>query len=602
VSVVRLIALLFVFVASVALVGAPTLPGAEWILDQVKILAAPEMDGRASGTPGAERAARHIAEVFRAAGLRPGGDGGQSYFQTFSVPTGTRLGPANTLTLMAPAPRAFAHGTDFVPLAVSIDGAVEGDVVFAGYGITANELHYDDYAGIDARDKIVIALTGDPRADDQSSPFRRPEAFHYSQRTHKIINAREHGARAILLVAHPREADTLPVLRGLSQPQGLVAGFVTRATADSLLAPGGRPLADLAAAIDRTLAPQSFAPAGVRLRMEVTLVRERASTANVIGILSGNDPQLRDEAIVIGAHYDHLGQGGEGSLAPDQIGQAHHGADDNASGTAAVLALARGFAASGPRPRTLVFVAFSGEELGLLGSGHYVKHPPFPLERTVLMVNFDMVGRLRENRLYVGGVDSGTGLRAVVNDAAQGLGLALELRPSPFAPSDHTSFYAAGRPVLFLFTGAHTDNHRPSDTWDKINAPGLATVATVAARVVDAVARTATPPAWVKVDAPAGSGRGGGGYGAYFGVVPDFGGGDGPSDGVRITGVRPGSPAEKAGVRGGDVIVRFAGVDVKTLEDLTFALRGRRPGDQVQVVVRRDGREHQVQAVLEERR
>ena len=601
-SVVRLIALLFVLVASVALIGAPSLPGAEWILDQVKILAAPEMDGRGSGTPGAERAARHIAGVFRAAGLRPGGDGGQSYFQTFSVPTGIRLGPANALALTAPAPRTFARGADFVPLAVSIDGAVEGDVVFAGYGITANELHYDDYAGIDARDKIVLALTGDPRADDQSSPFRRPEAFHYSQRTHKIINAREHGARAILLVAHPREADTLPVLRGLSQPQGLVAGFVTRATADTLLAPGGRPLADLAAAIDRTLAPQSFALAGVRLRMEVTLVRERASTANVIGILPGNDPRLREEAIVIGAHYDHLGQGGEGSLAPDQIGQAHHGADDNASGTAAVLALARGFAASGPRPRTLVFAAFSGEELGLLGSGHYVKHPPFPLERTVLMVNFDMVGRLRENRLYVGGVDSGTGLRAVVNDAAQGLGLALELRPSPFAPSDHTSFYAAGRPVLFLFTGAHTDYHRPSDTWDKINAPGLATVATVAARVVDAVARTATPPAWVKVDAPAGGGRGGGGYGAYFGVVPDFGGGDGPPDGVRITGVRPGSPAEKAGVRGGDVIVRFAGVDVKTLEDLTFALRGRRPGDQVQVVVRRDGREHQVQAVLEERR
>lgn len=600
-SVARLLALLFVFVASVALVGAPALPGAEWILDQVKILAAPEMDGRASGTPGGERAARHIADVFRAAGLRPGGDGGQSYFQTFSVPTGIRLGPANALALTAPTARAFVLGADFTPLAVSLDDVVEGDLVFAGYGITATNFHYDDYAGIDARGKIVIALTGDPRADDPASPFRRPEAYHYSERAHKIINARQHGARAILLVAHPRETERLPVLRGLSQPQGVVAGFVTRATADALLAPGGRALADLAAAIDRTLTSQSFAPAGVRLRVEVALVRERALAANVIGILPGDDPRLRDEAIVVGAHYDHLGQGGEGSLAPDEVGQVHHGADDNASGTAAVLALARGFAASGPRPRTLVFATFSGEELGLLGSAHYVKQPPFPLERSVLMVNFDMVGRLREHRLYVGGVDSGTGLRAVVNDAAQGLGLALELRPSPFAPSDHTSFYAAGRPVLFLFTGAHADYHRPSDTWDKINAPGLATVATMAARVVDTVARTPTPPAWVKVDAPAGGVRGGG-YGAYFGVIPDFGGGEGPPQGVRITGVRPGSPAERAGVRGGDVIVRFGGVDVKTLEDLTFALRGRRPGDQVQVVVRRDGREHQVQAVLEERR
>jgi hypothetical protein len=567
----------------------------------VKILSAPEMDGRASGTPGAERAARHIAEVFRTAGLQPGGDGGQSYFQAFTVPTEIRLGSVNTLAIAASASRALALGTEFVPLAVSADGVAQGEVVFAGYGITAPELRYDDYAGLDARGKIAIVLTGDPRAEDPASPFRRPEAFHYSERAHKIINAREHGARAILLVAHPREPDALPPLRGLSHSRGILAGVVTRAAADALLAPSGRRLADLAAAIDRALAPRSFAVAGVTARVEITLVRERAATVNVIGILPGADPRLRDEAVVIGAHYDHLGRGGEGSLAPDQIGQVHHGADDNASGTAAALALARAFAASGPRPRTLVFAAFAGEELGLLGAAHYVRHPPFSLERSVLMVNFDMVGRLRDDRLYVGGVDSGTGLRAVVNDAARGLGLKLELRASPFAPSDHTAFYTIGRPVLFLFTGAHADYHRPTDTWEKINAPGLATVAALAGRVVDTVARTPAPPAWVKVDAPPAIGRGAG-YGAYFGIIPDFGGGDGPPAGVRITAVRPGSPAEKAGVRGGDVIVRFAGIEVRTLEDLTFALRGRRAGDQIQVVVRRDGREHQVQAVLERRR
>jgi len=600
----RLVAVLLLVVATVAYAAAPTPPGAEWLREQVKLLSAPDMDGRGSGTPGAERASRHIADVFRTAGLRPGGDGG-GYLQAFSVPTGTRLGAVNTLALLAPNARSFALGTDFTPLAVSTDGAGEGEVVFAGYGITAPDLQYDDYAGLQARDRIVIVLSGDPRADDPASPFRRPEAYHYSQRTHKIINAREHGARAILLVAHPRERDTLPVLRGLSQPHGVLAAYVTRGAADTLLAPSGRNVAELAAAIDRALAPQSFALAGVQVRCEIALVRERATTSNVIGILPGDDPQRRDEAIVIGAHYDHLGHGGEGSLAPESIGQAHPGADDNASGTAVVLALARAFAASGPRPRTLVFATFAGEELGLLGSAHYVTHPPFPLDRTVLMVNADMVGHLREHRLYVSGVDSGTGLRTVVNDAAQGLGLSLELRPSPFGPSDHTSFYTAGRPVLFLFTGPHDDYHRPSDTWDKINAPGLASVATFAARVVDTVARAATPPAWVKVDAPpASAGPRGSGYGAYFGVVPDFAGsgGDGTRAGVRITGVRSGSPAEKAGLKGGDVIVRFAGVDVRTLEDLTFALRGRRAGDQVQVVVRRGDGEHPLQAVLEERR
>jgi hypothetical protein len=599
---IRLIAVLLLLVASVAQAAAPALPGAEWMLDQVKLLSAPEMDGRGSGTPGADRAARHIADLFRAAGLRPGGDGG-TYLQAFSVPTGTRLGAVNTLALRTPAARTFALGTDFTPLAVSTDGVAEGEVVFAGYGITAPDLQYDDYAGLQARDRIVIVLTGDPRADDPASPFRRPEAYHYSQRTHKIINAREHGARAILLVAHPRERDELPALRGLSQAHGILAAFLTRSTADALLASSGRTVAELATAIDRALAPQSFALATVQARGEVTLVRERATTANVIGILPGDDPRLRDEAIVIGAHYDHLGHGGEGSLAPESIGQAHPGADDNASGTTLVLALARAFAASGPRPRTLVFVTFAGEELGLLGSAHYVTHPPFPLERTVLMVNADMVGHLREHRLYASGVDSGSGLRTVVNDAAQGLDLSLELRPSPFGPSDHTSFYTAGRPVLFLFTGPHDDYHRPSDTWDKINAPGLATVASLAARVVDTVARAATAPAWVKVDAPPSSaGQRGSGYGAYFGVVPDFGGGDGAPGGVRISGVRAGSPAEKAGLKGGDVIVRFAGVNVRTLEDFAFALRGRRAGDQVQVVVRRDGNEQPLQAVLEERR
>jgi hypothetical protein len=600
----RLVAPLLLLLTAVASAAAPTVPGAEWMLEQVKLLSAPDMDGRGSGTPGAERAARHIADAFRTAGLRPGGDGG-GYLQAFTVPTGTRLGAVNTLALISPATRSFVLGTDFTPLAVSTDGVGEGEVVFAGYGITAPDLQYDDYAGLSVRDRIVIALTGDPRADDPASPFRRPEAYHYSQRTHKIINAREHGARAILLVAHPRERDMLPVLRGLSQPHGILAAFVTRGAADALLASSRRNVAELAAAIDRALAPQSFVLAGVQARCELTLVRDRAAASNVIGILPGDDPQRRDEAIVIGAHYDHLGHGGEGSLATESIGQVHPGADDNASGTAVVLALARAFATSGPRPRTLVFAAFAGEELGLLGSAHYVTQPPFPLDRTVLMVNADMVGHLREHRLYISGVDSGTGLRTVVNDAAQGLGLSLELRPSPFGPSDHTSFYTAGRPVLFLFTGPHDDYHRPSDTWDKINAPGLATVATFAARVVDTVARAATPPAWVKVEAPPPpTGPRGGGYGAYFGVIPDFGGsgGEGPRAGVRITGVRSGSPAEKAGLKGGDVIVRFAGVDVRTLEDLTFALRGRRPGDQVQVVVRRDGGEQPLQAVLEERR
>jgi hypothetical protein len=486
---------------------------------------------------------------------------------------------------------------------VSESGRETADLVFAGYGITAPDLGYDDYAAIDARGKLVLVLDGEPRRDDPSSPFRRPDAYHYSERRHKIINAREHGARGVLLAAHPSATrDSLPELGGVTQPWGVLAAAVTRPVADELLAPSGRSLAALVSAIDRELRPGSLPVAGARLALEVSLARDRGRTANVIGVLPGTDPRLRDEAIVVGAHYDHLGHGGEGSLAPDQLGAVHPGADDNASGTAAVLGLARAFASAGGLPRTLVFVAFSGEEMGLLGSAEYVRRPAHPLERTALMVNLDMVGRLRDGKLYLSGVDSAAELRALVARAAQGLPLAPELRGDPFAPSDHTVFYAAGVPVLFFFTGAHADYHRPTDTWEKIDAGGLAAVAGLAARVIDAVAAEPARPVYVKTVAPAsgGSRASGGGYGPFFGVLPDFG--EGPGTGVKITGVRPGSPAEKAGLQSGDVLVELGGVRLRTLQDMAFALRARRPGDQVDVRFVRDGREHVGRALLEERR
>lgn len=601
VSVRRLLVVLLVATAGAARAAAPPpVPPAEWLLGQVRALSAPETEGRASGTPGAERAARHIAAAFQAAGLRPGGDGG-TYFQSFPVPTGIRLGARNALAIVAPARRELALGRDFTPLAVSADGVVEGEVVFAGYGITAPDLGWDDYAGLDVKARVVVVLSGEPRRRDPTSPFRRPDAYHYSERAHKIINAREHGAQAIVLLPPPDGDDALPALRGLAQAWSVVAVFATRAVGEALLAPSGRRLADVAELIDRTLAPQSFPLPGVRVRAAVSLVRERGTAANVVGVLPGTDPRLAGEAVVIGAHYDHLGRGGEGSLAPEQAGAVHPGADDNASGTAAVLGLARAFADAGGTPRTLVFVAFAGEELGLLGSSHYVGHPTVPMERTVLMVNLDMVGRLRGRTLYVGGVDSGTGLRALVQAAGAGEGLRLMLHADPFAPSDHTAFAGARRPVLFLFTGAHADYHRPSDTWEKIDAPGLRAVAAFAARVVAAVAAQPAAPTWVEVKMPpAPAGGRARGYGPLFGVVPAFG--DAAGAGVKIGGMRPGSPAEQAGVRPGDVLVRFAGVRVATLQDFVFALRGRRAGDRVEVTVLRDGVEHHLEAVLQERR
>jgi peptidase M28-like protein/PDZ domain-containing protein/PA domain-containing protein len=588
---VALMALLALGVVSAGPIGVPS---PERLLEHVKTLSAPENEGRASGTAGAERAARQIAAEFRRAGLAPGGDAG-TYFQSFSVPTGIRLGSTNTLTL-ASSGRALGLGTEFTPLAVSSDGSVDATLVFAGYGITARDLGYDDYAGLDVRGKIVLVLTAEPRPGDPASPFRQPQAYHYSERSHKIINAREHGAVGVLLVTHPAlSREALPVVAGISQPASILSAFVTRAVGDALLAPAGTRLVDAAAAIDRPLAPQSFPVPGTRVRLSVDLVREHGTTANVVAVVPGTDARLRDEAVVVGAHYDHLGRGGEGSLAPEQAGTIHPGADDNASGTAGLLELARMFATG--VPRTLVFVAFAGEEMGMLGSTHYIQHPARPLERTALMVNLDMIGRLREGKLHVSGVDSGTGLRALVSGVPSG-GLDLQLRSDPFGPSDHAAFYAAGRPVLFLFTGAHAEYHRPGDTWDKIDARGLAAVTAFTARLVAAVAAAPSPPTYVRLQGPPARERGG--YGPFFGVVPEFG--ERKDRGVRVTGVRPDSPAEKAGVQAGDVIVTFAGVGITTLEDFTFALRGRRGGDHVDVTIVRDGVERRLDAVLEDRR
>ncbi len=587
---------LAVLLATAAAAAAPTASPASWLVDEVRSLAAPEMEGRASGTAGGERAARHLATAFRAAGLEPGGDHG-SYLQTFTVPAGITLGPATRLAIVAPSPAALALGRDWSPLAISANGVEVGDIVFAGYGITAPDLGWDDYAGIDVRGKLVLVMTDDPRPSDPASPFRRPDAYHYTERSHKVLNAREHGARAVLLAPRPGARDALPPLAGLSQSSSILAAFVTAAVADAMLAPGGRRLVDVAASIDASFSPQSFPLGGVRARLEVSLGRQRAAAANVVGVLPGADPQRRGEAVVIGAHYDHLGRGGEGSLAPDAVGAVHPGADDNASGSAAVLGLARAFAAVGGAPRTLVFVAFAGEEMGLLGSTHYVRHPAHPTTATALMVNLDMVGRLRDHKLYVGGVDSGSGLRETVTAAAGPLDL--QLRGDPFGPSDHAAFYSAGVPVLFLFTGVHADYHRPSDTWDKIDGAGLEAVTAFAARVVAAVAAAPVRPVWARVAAPPAAGQRRG-YGPYFGVVPEFGEAEQP--GVKIGGVRPGSPADKAGVQAGDVLTGFAGLTIRTLEDFAFALRGRRAGDAVEVTVVRTGAERRLRAVLEERR
>ena len=547
------------------------LPDPSALAVHVIALTAPEMEGRASGTVGAERAARYLADQLAAAGLHPGGEGA-SFLQSFVIGSTARLGAGSSLERLGASPARFEAGRDWVPHGGSRRETVRGELVFAGYGVSASG--HDDYAGLDVTGRVVLVLDGVPPSVSGPPPSRLD----------KLIAARRRGAVALLI-----SGDGLPALESTAAPVNLVSGTLTAATTDALLAPSGLTRAALVQRVAESRAPAPL-PAGVEVAVRVDLQTVEVRTANVVGIVPGHDPTRTAEAVVVGAHYDHLGRSG---------GAVYPGADDNASGTAVVLELARAFAAAGGAPRTLVFVLFSGEEIGLLGSRHYVRSPTVPIERTVAMINLDMVGRLGDRPLGVGGVATGGGLKAVVDDAGRQLGLALADREAPGSASDHAPFYSAGVPVLFFHTGAHPDYHRPTDTAEKIDADGLARVAGVTARVIEAVAGRPRPT-YVALPAPpprppgAPAARGV----AFLGVSPARAG---LSDGVRLGAIVPDGAAARAGMREGDIIVRLGEVSVPSFEALRAALQAQRPGDHVQVVYLRDGEDRTARAVLGER-
>ena len=535
----------------VARPAAPT-PGA--LSEIVAALTTPEMEGRRSGTAGGERAAAQIAEWLRAAGLQPGGDAG-SFLQSFVITTGTRLAPNNVFEI--PGGGAPVAGTDWMPHGGSADGDVTAEVVFVGHGIIDSERGHDDYAHVDVRGRIALARSGAPGSLGR-----------HAIRAEKLAAARERGARALLIVD-----DTLPELRETVATAPLLSASVRRPVAHALMPAG----------IDLSTAVGAFST-GKRARIRVALERADIRGVNVVGMLPGRDAALAAETVVVGAHYDHLGR---------EHGAVHPGADDNASGTAVVLALARGFTAAGGVSRTLVFAFFGAEELGLVGSGHYVRHPARPLVRTVGMLNFDMVGRLGDRPLTVGGVGSATGLEDVVTQSAAAASVKTTLGQSPYGSSDHSQFYRAGVPVLFFHTGTHDDYHRPTDTADKLDAAGMARIAAVGAEVIE---RLGARPAltYVAVAAPAGRGRQGGGVHGFLGVQGDRGG-----DGARVVSVIPGTAADRAGLRAGDVVIRLGAVPLATFDELRGALRERRAGERVDVVFVRDGERRSVTATLD---
>jgi hypothetical protein len=585
---------------------APTVPAADAhrYLEDVKALTAPAMEGRGDGSKGLSRAAKLITQRYKSLSLQPAGKNG--YFQPFSVITGAKLKGKNSFVVHSAAAKTTLNlNEDFVPFSFSASGAHVGALVFAGYGASASELGYDDYAGVDVKDKVVVVLRYEPTGFAAKTGNNGPTI--HSQLITKAINARNHGAKAVVLLngkLGDGEEDLLTRFGSVSGPEnvGIPIVQVKNAVAEEWFKVVGKSLFGVQNEINESTKPTSFEfPDSLRVALDVGVESTRAIVSNILAYLPGKT----DEYVILGAHYDHLGRGNFDSLAPLQIGQIHPGADDNASGTAGVLELAMLFAPlRGQLQRGILFMNFAGEELGLLGSAEWVKEPTRPLDKAVAMVNMDMIGRIKDDKVYIGGVGTGSTFQVILNQAETKTTFKYENSPGGYSSSDHTSFVAKHIPALFFFSGLHSDYHKPSDTWEKINADSAAHLLDVVSNISLELASASTKPTFVEVvenpNPHAGTpSSGGGGYGPYFGSIPDFGQ---TENGVKFSDVKPGSPAAKAGFKAGDVLVQFGDKPIKNLYDFTDALRRSKVGDVVQVTVLRDGKQVTASVKLEQRR
>lgn len=640
-------------------------------------LASDQLEGRRTGETGATSTAGYVANMFAQYKLKPGisqtnakGKAVSNFLQPFPYVSGVSMADAGNAFTLDVAKNdgqkmTFDGKAGFKPVGFSPNGEItDSGIVFVGYGVVSAEQNYDDYKNADVRGKVVIAFDGTPDSGNPRSPFTRFNAHS------KAKIAKDKGAVGLLLITRESdlENDNLAAMK-YDQTTGeaaLPTLLVSRKTAADIFGTNETKVGE----IEKILSANNDSAFRVIVEIntkaivgfKVNLVKKQTEAYNVIGILEGNDPVLKKEAVIIGAHYDHLGKGGQGSLAVNSTA-IHHGADDNASGTSALIELARQFAKEKKNKRTIIFIGFGGEEEGLLGSKFYVNNPIFPLDKTVAMFNMDMIGRLKDEKLTVGGIGSASEWKGLVEgkvsknrekietvgeenlklkqlieaklknesynnvsadiqngtvilsgtvpsgklvyvvkiaqesgnkpvknevvevnkDYIEPFSFNLQLSEDGFGPSDHASFYGKQVPVLFFFTGTHEDYHKPSDTSEKINYAGVLKIANFVSELVKAVDANPTKPTY-KVAQSAGMMGGRMNINVSLGTVPGYGD---STDGMLIDGVRTDSPADKAGLKGGDKIVRLAGKEVRNVQDYMVVLGDLKAGEEYEIVIMR---------------
>ncbi len=560
----------------------------------VQALASDKLEGRMAGSEGEKLAAEYIAQELARIGAKPL-PGMTNVFQTFEFTAGTKdAGSSVSVAKSGAAAQSFATTEHVQALSFSDNGEVSGPVVFAGYGLVIPESQnfgYDSYAGLDVKDQVVVVLRYFPEDADQKT---RAILSRYSDLRYKAMAARQRGAKALIVVTGPRSPNagaTIPMTFDTALAgSGIVAASVGKGASQAIFAATGKDLEAIQKDLDSgNPHVAGFAVPEVTVTLKAAVERQKQTGRNVVAYLPASSATAGVERpwVALGAHYDHLGRGGNGnSLAgKEETGRIHYGADDNASGTAAVLAIAEALS-NAPRRRNVLVGFWSAEEIGLIGSNAFVNKPPVPPGELAAYLNFDMVGRMVDNKLTVQATGTSPVWARILEQANVAAGFELVLQPDPYQPTDVASFNQAGVPSLSFFTSTHTDYHRPGDTPDKINYEDLDRVADFATAIVKRLGDEAEAPDFTKVEQQTNT-AGRAGVRVFTGTIPDYATN---VKGLLLGGVVGGGPAEKAGLAKGDVIVEIAGQTIANIYDYTYALELLKVGEPVKIAFMRDGK------------
>jgi aminopeptidase YwaD len=549
--------------------------------NHVKYLSSDQLEGRLTGSTGDSLAAEYIKTQFKSYGLVPvSGDG----FERFRVNDKISLGKENSFSLNG---TSYTVQTDFSPASFSENASLKADVIFAGYGFRINNdsLKWDDYKDLDVKNKWIMIIRSSPDLDNPASKFAS-----FSGDRNKAMIAKDLGASGILMVSGPSfdSNDTFDPLSKGAYSVGIPVLWIKRTLADAILLKSGNTIKDLEKKLNSSNKPYSFIT-GTTIEAKSDIVQNMAGTRNVVMMLPGSDEKLKNEFLIFGAHFDHLGMGGpgSGSRAVDTLG-IHHGADDNASGVSMVIELARRFAGTkNSHKRSLIFVAFTGEEEGLLGSKHFSDDSMTDLKRADLMVNLDMVGRLQDSKfLQVGGVGTSTGVKELAVSVADTNKLKLSFTEEGSGSSDFSSFYAKNIPVLYFTTGTHDDYHTPKDTWEKINYPGMVNVADLVFNITSRIANDTARLKFKEAGPQSESNRPPRRRGITLGIMPDVTGSI--KNGLKVEAVTAGRPAALGGMKKGDIIISVDGKPVNNIGDYMFRLSQLKSGQKIEVEVMRN--------------